>query len=109
MTLRAVDAIGLQAFLPLTLSVGDPELPVDALASAFLHTGPPLSANVRTYLDNEGNNNDAYDLGDLRAYVLRNPNLPASGPLEDLVRLLVPMGDIKTPPDTGRVGRERRP
>ena len=75
LTLRAVDAIGLQAFLPLTLSVGDPDLAVDALASAFLHSGPLLSAKTREYLDNEGNQNNFYDLGDLRAFVLRNPNL----------------------------------
>jgi len=110
MTLRAVDAIGLQALLPLTLVVDDPELPVDALASAFLLTGPSLNANTRIYLDNEGNNNNAYDLGDFRAYVLRNPGLPSFGQLESLVEILVPMGDMKAPPPSGgEVKREERP
>jgi len=109
MTLRAVDAIGLQALLPLNLVVDDPEIPVDALASAFLLTGPFLSANTRIYLDNEGNNNNAYDLGDFRAYVLRNPGLPSFGQLESLVEILVPMGDMKSPPSGGGLKREERP
>jgi hypothetical protein len=110
MTLRAVDAIGLQALLPLSLVVDDPELPVDALASAFLLTGPFLNANTRIYLDHEGNNNNAYDLGDFRAYVLRNPGLPSFGQLESLVEILVPMGDMKAPPPSGgEVKREERP
>ena len=109
MTLRAVDAIGLGAFLPLVLVVEDPEVPLDALASAFLHTGPPLNNDTRTYLDNEGNENDFYDLGDLRAYVLRNPAFPFSGQMESLVELMVPMGDLKSPPPGGEVKREERP
>ncbi len=109
MTLRAVDAIGLQAFLPLNLVVDDPEIPVDALASAFLLTGPFLNANTRIYLDNEGNNNNAYDLGDFRAYVLRNPDLPSFGQLETLVEILVPMGDMKNPPSGGGLKRKERP
>ncbi|MCJ7626891.1 MAG: hypothetical protein MUO50_00760, partial [Longimicrobiales bacterium] len=109
MTLRALDAIGLQAFLPLTLVVGDPDIPMDALASAFLLSGPPLNANTRSYLDNKGNRNNAYDLGDFRAYVLRNPDLRASGEVETLVEILVPMGDMKRPPPGGGVRREERP
>ncbi len=104
-----MDAIGLQAFLPLTLVVGDPDIPLDALASAFLLSGPPLNANTRTYLDNEGNRNNAYDLGDFRAYVLRNPDLRAFGEVETLVEILVPMGDMKRPPPGGGVRREERP
>lgn len=109
MTLRALDAIGLRAFLPLTLVVEDPELPVASLASAFLLTNPPLAANTRVYLDNEGNGNGAYDLGDFRAYVLRNPNLLSYGQLESLVEILVPIGDLKNPLLGGRVKREEMP
>ncbi len=109
MTLQALDAIGLRAFLPLTLVVEDPEIPVDALASAFLFTGPYLSASTRNYLDNGGNGNSAYDLGDFRAYVLRNPNFHSYDQLESFVEILVPMGDLKNPLLGGRVKREERP
>jgi hypothetical protein len=109
MTLRVMDAIGLQAFLPLALLVEDPEIPVNALASAFLLVGPPLDANMRTFLDNEGNRNSAYDLGDLRAYVLRNPGLQAFGQFESSVEILVPMGNIRTPLAGGDLKREERP
>jgi M6 family metalloprotease-like protein len=109
MTLRVRDAIGLETFLPLTLVVGDPALPVDALASAFLHSGPFLDADTRKYLDNEGNQNNAYDLGDLRAYVLRNPGLQGMSDLSAVIQMTVPMGDIKNPPGGGTIRREDRP
>ena len=109
MTLRAVDAIGLEAFLPLPLVVDDPDLPVDALASAFLLVGPPLNANTREYLDNEGNQNNAFDLGDFRAYVLRNPDLSFNAELQELIEILVPMGDLKIRPPGGDVKREEGP
>jgi M6 family metalloprotease-like protein len=109
LTLRVVDAIGLQGFLPLTLTVDDPEIPSDALASAFLLAGPSLGANIKVFLDNEGNNNHSYDLGDLRAYVLRNPDIDSFGQLEALVEILVPMGDLKrSPQGGGSGGGERR-
>ena len=80
LTLRVIDAIGLQGFLPLTLVVVDPEIPSSALASDFLLAGPALAPSTKTYLDNEGNNNNSFDLGDLRAYVLRNPDIDSFGP-----------------------------
>ena len=109
LTLRAVDGIGLQAYLPLTLYVNDPEIPVDQLSSAFLLTGPVLNANTRLYLDNEGNDNNAYDLGDFRAYVLRNPGVHSFLEPEAHVRITVPMGDMKNPPPGGDQRREDRP
>lgn len=109
MTLRAVDGIGLRAYLPLMLTVADPELPVDALSSAFLLTGPHLNANTRIYLDNEGNDNNAYDLGDFRAYVLRNPGVHSFQAPEAHVRITVPMGDMKSPPSGGGERKEDRP
>jgi M6 family metalloprotease-like protein len=105
--LRVADAIGLQALLPLTLAVGDPEIPADALASSFLLTGPPLTVETRAYLDNEGNKNNAYDLGDFRAYVLRNPDLTSFGELQATVEALVHMGDLKNPPRKGGEGVEK--
>jgi M6 family metalloprotease-like protein len=108
LTLRALDGIGLQAFLPLTLVVEDPEIAAETLASAFLFSGPSLSQNAKTFLDNEGNHNMAYDLGDLRAYILRNPGLPSYGQLQSLLEIEVTVGDMKNPPK-GAVKREEGP
>jgi M6 family metalloprotease-like protein len=109
LTLRAVDAIGLQAYLPLTLVVEDPEISAETLASPFLLTGPHLSMNARTYLDNEGNQNNVYDLGDFRAYVFRNPGLASFGGIESLVEILLPMGDLKKREGGSQDRREERP
>ena len=102
LTLRVIDAIGLQGFLPLTVVVDDPEIPASALASDFLLSGPPLAPDTKTYLDNEGNNNNSFDLGDLRAYVLRNPDIGSFVKLESKVEIVVPMGDLKRPPTGGK-------
>jgi M6 family metalloprotease-like protein len=101
LTLLVRDAIGLSAFVSLTLEVGDPEIPVETLASPFLLTGGVLSPALRTFMDNEGNRNGIYDLGDFRAFVLRNPGLQGTGEasfsreLTPLVEILVPFGDLR--------------
>ncbi|NNM05247.1 MAG: M6 family metalloprotease domain-containing protein [Gemmatimonadetes bacterium] len=94
-TIRVIDDIGLQGFLSLTLDVDDPEIPSDALASDFLLTGPALDPGTKVFLDNEGNRNSVYDLGDLRAYVLRNPGVGSFNQLESLLEIVVPVGDLK--------------
>jgi M6 family metalloprotease-like protein len=98
------DAIGLEAGLSLDLVVVDPEISIERLASPFLLTGAPLDFNEKTYLDREGNRNGVYDLGDFRAFFLRNPGLPMSGDVQGIIELLVPMGDIRGGPglDQGR-------
>jgi hypothetical protein len=93
----------------MSLMVGDPEAPVDALASAFLLKGPPLSADVRVYLDRAGNNNSAYDLGDFRAYVLRNPNLASYQSMESSVEIVVPLGSLRKASAQGEAKREDLP
>jgi hypothetical protein len=108
-TLRVIDAIGLQGFLPLTLTVNDPELPISALASEFLLTGPPLDPNMRVYLDNEGNQNHSFDLGDIRAYVLRNPNVGSYSSLDSTIEQVISVGDLKRSPPGGEVKREESP
>jgi hypothetical protein len=90
------DAIGLEADLSLDLVVVDPEISIERLASPFLLTGETLDFNQKTYLDREGNRNGAYDLGDFRAFFLRNPDLPVSGDLREIIELLVPMGDLRS-------------
>jgi M6 family metalloprotease-like protein len=109
LTLRVMDAIGLQAFLPVTLTVEDPELPVSALTSDYLLVGPPLSASTKIYLDNAGNENGSFDLGDIRAYVLRNPNVESYTTLESTVEKVISVGDMKRSPPGGEVKREESP
>ncbi len=95
MTLRVRDAIGLSAFVSLDLEVTDPDIPVEILASPFLLTEGVLTPELRTYLDNEGNRNGMYDLGDFRALVLRNPDLRVSGQAPSVVEILLPLGDLE--------------
>ena len=103
-TLRVRDAIGLEAFLSLALDVTDPDLPVEVLASPFLLTGGVLSTELRTFMDNEGNGNGIYDLGDFRAFVLRNPDLPVSGEAPSMVEIMVPFGDLRVLSSGGAFG-----
>ena len=98
---RVVDGIGLQADLSLELVVTDPALPVSTVAGPFLLTGGEPTQDQKIYLDKEGNWNGAYDLGDLRAYVLRNPDLATVGQALETVELVVPMGDMEKPPSGG--------
>jgi len=89
------DAIGLQADLSLDLVVVDPEISIERLASPFLLSGATLDSFQRSYLDGEGNRNGAYDLGDFRAFFLRNPGLPITGDLKEVIEMLVPVGDMR--------------
>ncbi len=83
--LHVHDALGLEDELSVTLEVVDPPYTLEVLASPFLLSGTVLTSNERIYLDNEGNRNGLYDLGDLRAYWLRNPGMTVSGPVGDLL------------------------
>lgn len=95
------DGIGLEADLSLDLIVVDPVLSIERLASPFLLSGADLDFSQKTYLDREGNGNGAYDLGDFRAFFLRNPDLPRSGDFQEVIELLIPMGDMKGRPGGG--------
>lgn len=78
-TLRAVDALGLQAVSPpVELEAITPVIGTDALASGFFLEEQALTSDQREFLDRQGNGNGLYDLGDFRAFVLANPDLPAS-------------------------------
>jgi hypothetical protein len=99
------DAIGLEADLSLALVVVDPEISIERLASPFLLSGAALDSFQRSYLDGEGNRNGAYDLGDFRAFFLRNPDLPMTGDLREVIEMLVPVGDMRN--GSRVVGKER--
>jgi hypothetical protein len=96
LTLHVVDAIGLEGDASLDLVVTDPVISIERLASPFLLSGTGLDLNQRTYLDRSGNVNGAYDLGDFRAFFLRNQDLPRTGDEQGIIELLIPMGDLAT-------------
>jgi hypothetical protein len=100
-TLRARDASGLIATGNLTLHVGRPRIGVDALVGVFLLGTPAPSELQRGYLDRNGNRNGFYDLGDLRIFLLANPDLPATAEDRALVRTLLPTLTF-TPADPAR-------
>lgn len=100
LTVEVTDGIGLKAAGSFTLQVDEAVIPVSALASRFLGTGPPLTLSQGRYVDLKGNNDGVYDLGDFRAWVLAHPGLPLTGPVRALVgpvRVVIPMA----PPGSG--------
>lgn len=76
MTVQAVDAIGLEATAEVTFQVRVPQIAGPVLAGPFLLNGRSPDQIQQVYLDRLGNRNGRYDLPDLRAYVVVNPNLP---------------------------------
>lgn len=95
LTLQVRDAIGLEATAGVTLDVQDPGFSVETLTGPFLLREAGPDEHQRAYLDRNGNGNERYDLGDLRAYVLATPELVASGQLPERIRLLVPAVDME--------------
>ncbi|GMR14063.1 MAG: hypothetical protein BMS9Abin29_2293 [Gemmatimonadota bacterium] len=87
-TLRAIDAIGLQAVLDLTIRIGPPAATLQDMAAPFL-LGGEIDPNLALFLDGKGNQDGTYDLGDFRAYVLATPPgavlLRAPGPVEAVI------------------------
>lgn len=91
-TLEASDAIGLEASAEVTLEVVAPGVGVQELAAPFLLTSGNLTPDLRGFLDWSGNRNGVYDLGDLRAHLQRNPDLPMTGELaRTLSTVVVPV------------------
>lgn len=87
------DAIGLKAQGNLIVQVDDPTIPAATLASTFLLSGPALTPPQATYLDQKGNADGTYDVGDFRAWVLAHPGLPLTAPMRALVgrTVVIPM------------------
>lgn len=69
------DAAGRTLTEWMSLGVADPPYSAAALLDALLDATTGLSATVRSYLDESGNRNGGYDLGDLRAYYRRTGRL----------------------------------
>ena len=72
-----VDAAGRSiAFAAGAFTITEPVIPASRLAQAMLRSGgAPLSAAEEALLDREGNGNGRYDVGDLRAYLRRHPDV----------------------------------
>ena len=89
-TLWATDAIGLTASAPLTVSVGPPSFGLREMANQFLHA-EPMDPNLANFLNYQGNQDDQYDLGDFRSWVVGNPEHPVTlmmRPADPIVVLL---------------------
>ena len=105
-TLEARDAIGLTGQGIVTFQVDSPNIGIDVLASDFLSVGPSLDGDQRWFLDGQGNGNGYYDLGDFRAWVLANPQLPLSAALRALIEgprsILIPTAPVVRGREGGR-------
>lgn len=78
---EATDAIGLPATATVSITVDEPVLSLEALASPFLLSGPALTPAELSFLNRQGNGVSGYDIGDFRAWVLAHPSLPLSANL----------------------------
>ena len=68
--LRITDALGTIATHAVSLIVGAVQLDLERMLQPFLRSSAtPLSAEEQQYLDNSGNRNGRYDVGDLRRYL----------------------------------------
>ena len=61
--------------LPLTMTVTAPTVTAAAVMNQLLLGGSALSAEERAYMDLAGNANGQYDIGDVTAWLDRNPGL----------------------------------
>jgi len=78
---EATDGVGLTASALVTLDVASPSFTVGQLTPDFLLNAPPVDSVTAAFLDGQGNENGIYDLGDFRAWVLANPEIPlGAGP-----------------------------
>jgi M6 family metalloprotease-like protein len=74
--ISAADGADREIHMLIALHVSPPDLSQQELVARFLRRTDPLTPNLRHFLDIQGNQNGGYDLGDLRAYLQANPDLP---------------------------------
>jgi hypothetical protein len=72
-----VDAAGQFGVRSYTVTITAPTVSVDG-ASQHLMGGTPLDLATQRYLDLQGNKNGRFDVGDFRAYLRANGQLPAT-------------------------------
>ena len=81
----------------MTIEVSEPVIGAAALTGPFFGSNAPLNEVQLDFLDRTGNKNGLYDLGDFRAFLIRNPALPMSAELRGMVRTLIQMGPVSRP------------
>ena len=98
MTVQATDAIGLTGAVDVDLTVGPPDVGLQAMAEPFMGVGT-TNIPLETFLDLQGDGDGTYDLGDFRSWVLGNPNHPVNtqAGAAPAARALVPADAIVIP------------
>ena len=98
MTVQATDAIGLTGAVDVDLTVGPPDIGLQAMAEPFMGVGT-TNIPLETFLDLQGDGDGTYDLGDFRSWVLGNPNHPVNtqAGAAPAARALVPADAIVIP------------
>jgi M6 family metalloprotease-like protein len=90
----ARDAIGLEARAVIEIAVGPPNVGVAQLVSSFVGAEDLLTDAQKTFFDIGGNRDGGYDVGDFRAYLLANLNLPESAAAARAKSVIVPLGEV---------------
>ncbi|HET9949758.1 MAG TPA: putative Ig domain-containing protein, partial [Longimicrobiales bacterium] len=80
LSVTATDGQGLTDTATVTLRVDAPPIATDDLTSAFLGGATTLTSVQQIFLDRQGNQNGAYDLGDFRRWILAHPEAPEEPP-----------------------------
>jgi M6 family metalloprotease-like protein len=90
----ARDAIGLEARAAIEIEVAPPNVGVTELVSSFVGSEDLLTELQKTFFDFSGNEDGSYDVGDFRAYLLENPDLPESAAAARPGRIDVRVGEL---------------
>ena len=98
MNIQATDAIGLTGAVDVDLTVGPPDVGLQAMAEPFMGVGT-TNIPLETFLDLQGDGDGTYDLGDFRSWVLGNPDHPVNtqAGAAPAARALVPADAIVIP------------
>lgn len=86
------DKVGLQAQHELTLQVQEPAYDLKALIGPFTDGDTSLSLWSQKYLDEVGNQNGSYDLGDFRAFIRSGGRV-----LDSQQEVFYPFMDVRAP------------
>ncbi len=98
--IRVRDPVGLELTAAVELEVAPPAITAQALVGPFVASGEEPTALQKLFLDENGNGNGRYDLGDLRAFVLAHPDRPAAVAAAELLRIVIPL-EAPVPPQGG--------
>jgi hypothetical protein len=100
-SIRARDARSLEAGVDLVLRVTEPRIGIETLVGPFLLSGTGPTAPQKLFLDRTGNLSGSYDLGDFRAFLIRNPDLPMAAQVREQIQQLIRLGPVSGPGGEG--------